>query len=213
MSPYFTKALHRTGPCTGSQRKPRRRARAWTATVVALALAITPVAPPLHAQSVTAPAPQDSGELRKYGPIPPPAPTAPTVPDPADLQKYGSIGGASAPGLTPAMKLPELGDSSQTMMSPAQERKLGEFIVRQIRAGGGYLDDPEVNDYLNELGNRLVTATRDVRQDFVFFAVPDPQINAFALPGGFVGVNTCWRQHGAHPARARRIAVGQRPGA
>jgi predicted Zn-dependent protease len=75
-------------------------------------------------------------------------------------------------------------------MSPAQARKLGEAIVRQIRAGGGYLDDAEVNDYLNELGNRLVTSTRDVRQDFVFFAVPDPQINAFALPGGFVGVNT-----------------------
>src|SRR5258705_2442320 len=75
-------------------------------------------------------------------------------------------------------------------MSPAQERKLGEAIMRQVRAGGGYLDDAEVNDYLNELGNRLVTSTRDVKQDFVFFAVPDAQINAFALPGGFVGVNT-----------------------
>ena len=55
---------------------------------------------------------------------------------------------------------------------------------------GGYMNDPEVNDYLNELGNRLVAATSDVKQDFEFFAVPDPQINAFALPGGFVGVNT-----------------------
>ncbi len=75
-------------------------------------------------------------------------------------------------------------------MSPAQERKLGEAIVREIRGGGGYLEDPEVNDYLNELGNRLVTSTRDGRQDFLFFAVPDAQINAFALPGGFIGVNT-----------------------
>ena len=93
-------------------------------------------------------------------------------------------------------------------MSPAQERKLGEAIVRQIRGGGGYLEDAEVNDYLNEIGNRLVTATRDVRQDFLFFAVPDPGINAFALPGGYIGVNT-----GAHPARAKRIATGKRAGA
>ncbi len=62
--------------------------------------------------------------------------------------------------------------------------------MRQIRAGGGYLQDPEVNDYLNELGHRLVAASKDAKQDFEFFAVPDSQINAFALPGGFVGVHT-----------------------
>ena len=48
--------------------------------------------------------------------------------------------------------------SRRSTLSPAQERKLGEAIMRQIRAQGGYLDDPEVNDYLNELGNRLVAA-------------------------------------------------------
>ena len=116
--------------------------------------------------------------------MPPPA-----LPDSADIQKYGAIGTPAVP-LAPGQKLPDLGDSSQSLMSPAQERKLGEAIVRQIRAGGGYLEDAEVNDYLNEVGNRLVTATRDVRQDFLFFAVPDPGINAFALPGGFIGVNT-----------------------
>ena len=86
--------------------------------------------------------------------------------------------------------LPELGDSSQTMMTPVQERKLGEQIVRQIRGGGGYLEDPEVNDYLNELGSRLVAASKDAKQDFTFFGVNDPQINAFALPGGYIGVHT-----------------------
>jgi predicted Zn-dependent protease len=52
------------------------------------------------------------------------------------------------------------------------------------------MQDPEVNDYLNELGNRLVAAAPDARQDFEFFAVADNSINAFALPGGYVGVNT-----------------------
>ena len=89
-----------------------------------------------------------------------------------------------------AQPLPDLGDASQVAFTPAQERKVGEAIVRQIRAQGGYLLDPEVNDYLNELGHRLVQASYDTKQDFEFFAVPDAQINAFALPGGYIGVHT-----------------------
>ena len=89
-----------------------------------------------------------------------------------------------------AQGLPDLGDSVQADLSPAQERKLGETIVRQLRASGGYMNDPEVNDYLNELGHRLVAASKDTKSDFEFFAVPDSQINAFALPGGFIGVHT-----------------------
>lgn len=97
-------------------------------------------------------------------------------------------GGAIAPAH--AQRLPDLGDESQASFTPVQERKLGETIVRQIRAQGGYMDDPEVNDYLNELGHRLVAAVLDSPQEFEFFAVPDPSINAFALPGGFIGVHT-----------------------
>src|SRR5215210_648750 len=52
--------------------------------------------------------------------------------------------------------LPDLGDSSQVGFTPAQERKVGEQIIRQLRAQGAYMQDPEVNDYLNELGHRLV---------------------------------------------------------
>jgi predicted Zn-dependent protease len=98
-----------------------------------------------------------------------------------------------APAVPPpavAQALPDLGDVSQVNFSPIQERKLGEAIMRQARASGGVLNDPEVNDYLNELGGRLVAVSPDARQDFEFFAVPDSGINAFALPGGFIGVNT-----------------------
>ncbi len=90
----------------------------------------------------------------------------------------------------PAQSLPDLGDESQSMLTPSAERKLGEGVVRQIRAAGAYLDDPEVNDYLNEIGHRLVAVGVDGRQDFEFFAIGDPSVNAFALPGGFVGVHT-----------------------
>ncbi len=107
---------------------------------------------------------------------------------------FPAIGGSATvseavPLYTP-QRLPDLGDASQANFSPMQERKLGETIVRQLRASGGYINDPEVNDYLNELGHRLVAASTDVRQDFEFFGVPDNQINAFALPGGYIGVNT-----------------------
>ncbi len=90
----------------------------------------------------------------------------------------------------PSTRLPDLGDESQALLTPAAERKMGESVVRQIRAAGAYLEDPEVNDYLNVLGNRLVAAVPSEQMDFEFFAVGDPSINAFALPGGFIGVNT-----------------------
>lgn len=101
---------------------------------------------------------------------------------------------ASPSGANPSLRavspLPDLGDASQVALSPMQERKVGNAIMRQIRAQGGYLEDPEVNDYLNELGYRLQVAADDSKQDFEFFAVPDGAINAFALPGGYIGVNT-----------------------
>lgn len=62
--------------------------------------------------------------------------------------------------------------------------------MRELRASGGYLDDPEVNVYLNQLGHRLLAADPSIDSEFQFFAVPARDINAFALPGGFIGVNT-----------------------
>jgi predicted Zn-dependent protease len=97
---------------------------------------------------------------------------------------------ALAPCAVVPQTLPELGDPSGALLSLAQERRLGESVVRDIRLSGAYLDDPEVNAYLNELGNRLVTAVAGAPFDFEFFAVNDPSVNAFALPGGYVGVNT-----------------------
>lgn len=96
---------------------------------------------------------------------------------------------AMVPGAAP-QTLPDLGDPSGADLSLAQERRLGESVVRQIRQSGAYLEDPEVNGYLNEIGNRLVTAIPGAPFDFLFFAVNDSSINAFALPGGYVGVNT-----------------------
>jgi len=88
-------------------------------------------------------------------------------------------------------RLPDLGDASGSELSLQTERKIGESIVRDIKfREPSYLDDPEVTEYLNDLGSRLSNAGTGMRQDFEFFAIRDPSINAFALPGGFVGVHT-----------------------
>jgi beta-barrel assembly-enhancing protease len=90
-----------------------------------------------------------------------------------------------------AQALPELGDTSGALLSPSLERKIGEQAMREIRLREPtYLDDPELTEYVNEVGRRIVAASREAQQDFEFFLVRDNTINAFAMPGGFVGVHT-----------------------
>jgi predicted Zn-dependent protease len=96
----------------------------------------------------------------------------------------------SLPLLAYADGLPDLGDISQEMISPQMERQIGEQSMFQIRADNSYMDDPEIADYLNQLGGRLVANSPEPSQPFEFFAINDSAINAFALPGGFIGVNT-----------------------
>lgn len=86
--------------------------------------------------------------------------------------------------------LPDLGDASETLLSPRQERRLGDEIMASIRIDRDYLDDPEITDYLNDLGYRLASHSPAVRQEFQFFLVRDAALNAFALPGGYIGVHT-----------------------
>lgn len=81
---------------------------------------------------------------------------------------------------------PELGASQ---LSPQEELELGHEIMRQIRQQGGIVDDPLLTEYLNDIGHRLVAASGEHGQHFQFFLVNDSSINAFALPGGYIGVN------------------------
>jgi predicted Zn-dependent protease len=87
--------------------------------------------------------------------------------------------------------LPDLGDTAQLALTPQMERRVGESIMRDIRMHDPSFDeDPEATAYLNVLGNRLVSNSADAHQDFEFFLVNDPTLNAFALPGGYIGVHT-----------------------
>lgn len=89
-----------------------------------------------------------------------------------------------------ASELPDLGESARATITEAQEAQLGREIMRQIRGDKDYLDDPELVEYLNSLGDQLVAASPAPYRQFEFFIVRDATINAFALPGGYVGVHT-----------------------
>ena len=104
--------------------------------------------------------------------------------------------GLSAPALMApaglhAQNLPNLGGTDGEELSPLMERKLGEQVMNNIRRDPDYISDPAVLDYLNQLGGTLLGASAEARgdtgYDFFFFAVRDPSLNAFALPGGFIG--------------------------
>ncbi len=98
----------------------------------------------------------------------------------------------TAPLAAPAdvSPLPDLGDASATVISPQQERKLGEDFMRKARRMLRMVDDPELNDYIQSLGERLLAHSSGAGETYQFFLVDDPSINAFAVPGGFIGVNT-----------------------
>ncbi|MBE7422901.1 MAG: M48 family metallopeptidase [Zoogloeaceae bacterium] len=91
----------------------------------------------------------------------------------------------------PADGLPDLGEASRADLSPQMERRIGESIMRDIRLREpSYIDDVEVAAYLNQLGARLSLANPEAGQSFEFFALRDATLNAFALPGGFIGVHS-----------------------
>lgn len=90
--------------------------------------------------------------------------------------------------------LPSLGGTENQDLSPLMERKIGEEIMRDIRRDRDYLDDAPILEYMNSFGNTLVDARPGARgeakYDYFFFVVRDNQLNAFALPGGFIAVHS-----------------------
>jgi beta-barrel assembly-enhancing protease len=86
--------------------------------------------------------------------------------------------------------LPDLGDVSQTVLTQQDEDRIGAQIMRDVSTSDDVVQDIEIIDYLNALGNRLVAASPDKLQKFNFFVVQDNSINAFAMPGGVIGVHT-----------------------
>ncbi len=86
--------------------------------------------------------------------------------------------------------LPDLGDVSSTSLSEQQEKTIGDRVMRDVHADPDYIDDPEISDYINAIGSRLLAAAEGPHPAIDFFVVRDDTINAFALPGGHIGVHS-----------------------
>lgn len=87
--------------------------------------------------------------------------------------------------------LPSMGVASAAELSPELERTLGDAIMEQGRRDPAYISDPDVLQYLTDMGRRLAAQADTASAERInVFALRDPQINAFALPGGYIGVNS-----------------------
>jgi len=100
-----------------------------------------------------------------------------------------AVHGPAARAQTAGDDLPDIGNPASTTLSLADEYKIGLMIVRGLRDAGQIVEDPEINEYLQSLGMSLASHAHEGGHRFTFFAVRDSGINAFALPGGFIGVN------------------------
>ena len=89
-----------------------------------------------------------------------------------------------------SLDLPDIGDSAGSAISPDFERRLGKAFMRSIRQYAIIVDDPEVQGYIESIGYRLAANSDDNTLTFSFFVVDSPDINAFAAPGGVIGINS-----------------------
>ena len=89
-----------------------------------------------------------------------------------------------------AAELPDFGTPADTALSKSRESQIGRGVMLELRNAGVVLDDPLLTEYVTTLGQQLASRANDGEFQFEFFVAKDDQINAFALPGGFVGINS-----------------------
>jgi beta-barrel assembly-enhancing protease len=86
--------------------------------------------------------------------------------------------------------LPDLGSGANAILTRADEYQIGRMVVRDLRSQNLLLDDAESADYLQNLGDRIGVEAQDGQQRLTFLPVRDNSLNAFALPGGFIGIHS-----------------------
>jgi predicted Zn-dependent protease len=86
--------------------------------------------------------------------------------------------------------LPDFGSPADAALSKSKEAQLGRGVMLQLRNAGVVVEDPLLTEYIGTIGSQLASRANNGEYDFEFFVVKDDRINAFALPGGFIGVNS-----------------------
>jgi len=85
--------------------------------------------------------------------------------------------------------LPDMGSPAEAVLSKTDEFRLGAMIARELRDQNALLEDPEVSEYINGIGQRLASQSAMGGEYFHYFVIKDTTINAFAVSGGFVFIN------------------------
>lgn len=109
----------------------------------------------------------------------------------AVLGLFLTIVGPSPLSAVQDVQLPDMGSPADGLLSIATEAQIGRQVYANLLSTGAVMTDPELQEYIQDVGMRLV-AHADIKRDqrFNFFVVESPVINAFALPGGYIGVHS-----------------------
>ena len=86
--------------------------------------------------------------------------------------------------------LPDIGGPASAELSTSKEIELGKILIAEVRGHLPVMNDPELSQYIHSLGTRIISGGLNSNFPFTFLLVANPDINAFALPGGIVVINT-----------------------
>ena len=86
--------------------------------------------------------------------------------------------------------LPQIGEAGGDVISPQQEYVIGLQIINELRDSGAILDDPQLQQYIQDLGKQLSSHSDNPTLHFAYYVIDDDDINASTLPGGFIVVNS-----------------------
>ena len=100
-------------------------------------------------------------------------------------------------GIEPTQKvrLPELGDPASSIVTPEQEKKLGQEFLKQIRASIPTASDPLLKYFIQVNLYQLATSSELSSVELYPVLIASEELNAFAAPGGIVGVNLGLLRH------------------
>ena len=82
--------------------------------------------------------------------------------------------------------LPDMGSPAEAVLSKTDEFRLGAMIARELRDQNALLEDPEVSEYIQSVGQRLASQSAMGGEFFHYLVVKDLSINSFAVSGGYV---------------------------
>jgi predicted Zn-dependent protease len=86
--------------------------------------------------------------------------------------------------------LPDLGSPATAAVSLDDEYHAGLGWFAQIRQTGQIMEDPEISDYIQQIGHSLSSHAEEGQHQFYYFVLRDPVLNAFAMPGGFIAIHS-----------------------